>query len=88
VGATGKIAWGDNEGAVERAVLEPPEGLKKEQKLSEAELARCFTVALAGKRLALMAPTPREKETWVMGINAVVCGLLGTTPGREAVDMH
>ena len=76
-GADGKLSWGSNEGVALRAHADAPHGLKKEQKLTDDELLRVFQVDLKGKLLVLMAPTTRERNAWVLGINAVVSGLVG-----------
>ena len=57
-------------------------GLQREQRLVEEEIGRCFQVVLDGKVLALMAPSRRDKQLWVAGLNAVAGGLLPTSDSK------
>ena len=79
-----RLVWGSNHGAPRRA-YGPPDGLQKEQRLTDDEFGRCFSVTLdGGKVVVLMAPTAREKAAWVRGVNAVVGGLLARQPAGGA----
>jgi hypothetical protein len=54
-GKSARLQWGDggHRGRLLKAQAAPPAGLQREQRLSDDELARCFSVVLEGKVLAL-----------------------------------
>ena len=81
MGSSGTLSWGKHVGVVERADASPypdtEDGaarLRREQKLSDEEAARCFQVVLGQRTLYLMAMTVDEKRLWLGGINAILSG--------------
>lgn len=75
-GMVARLTWGSHGGRLLKAEGTTPQGLQREQRLAATELARCFTVVLEGKVLALMAESQKEKQVWVDGLNAITAGLL------------
>ena len=76
VGETPILKWsGGKSGRIAKVESEVGKGLQREQRLSDAEMGRCFQVVLDGKVVVLMAPDVQTKKTWVVGLTAARDGL-------------